>query len=471
MEGKDTDLDKTILEAIKDPLTHIVRNAADHGIESPDVRVAAGKPEEGCLLLRAFHEGGHVIIEISDDGGGLKTERIKQKAIEKGIVTPAQIERMSEQDVNRLIFAAGFSTAEKVTNISGRGVGMDVVRSNIEKIGGAVDVSSVEGRGTTLKIKIPLTLAIVPALIVTSNEQRFAVPQVSLVELLRVEAENVERQIEEIRGALFYRLRGDLLPLVYLTNELGMVPVQLENLEDGPRAVNIVVVRADEREFGLVVDMVHDTEEIVVKPLGRQLKDIPVFAGATIMGDGKVALILDVMGLAKRASVVSEVSESSASQKKDETDAIDKQSLLLLKVNDSRLAVYLDMIDRLEEFRTDQIEVASGREVVQYRGGIMPLIDLGDFFGGAVQRMSDDLHVVVFSSEGSSIGLIVDRIDDIVEETISLGSTDGSAGILGSAIVQGKVTDFIDLSAVLEGYRNSYTKKSSSHANNGEVGL
>ncbi|MCB0334217.1 MAG: chemotaxis protein CheA, partial [Bdellovibrionales bacterium] len=303
MEGKDTDLDKTILEAIKDPLTHIVRNAADHGIETPEVREANGKSREGTLLLSAYHEGGHVIIEIVDDGAGLNTERIREKAIEKGVISAEKAGRMSEQELQRLIFAPGFSTAEQVTNISGRGVGMDVVRSNIEKIGGSVDIQSILGEGTTLKIKIPLTLAIVPALMISAGDQRFAIPQVSLLELLRIEGDKIDTQIEEIHGSLFYRLRGDLLPLVYLSHELQMTHLQLdeEARKKTNKAINVVVVRADEKEFGLVVDVVHDTEEIVVKPLGRQLKNIEVFAGATILGDGKVALILDILGLGKKA--------------------------------------------------------------------------------------------------------------------------------------------------------------------------
>ena len=295
MEGKETELDKTLIEAIKDPLTHIVRNSCDHGIESPEKRAENGKDEEGVLLLRAFHEGGQVNIEIVDDGGGIDPEKIKKKAIEKDVITPDQAERMGDQELVNLIFTPGFSTAEKVTNVSGRGVGMDVVRTNIEKIGGTVDIQSRLGKGTTIRAKIPLTLAIIPALIVTTGGGRYAIPKVNLLELVRLDGEEAKKSVEQIQGAPVYRLRGNLLPLVYLHKELQLK----KNNED--EAINIVVLHADDRQFGLVVEGISDTEEIVVKPLGEQLKGLVAFSGATIMGDGKLALILDVMGLVQKA--------------------------------------------------------------------------------------------------------------------------------------------------------------------------
>ncbi len=303
MEGSQTELDKTIIEAIKDPLTHVVRNSLDHGIETPAEREAEGKPQQGLLFLRAFHEGGQVNIEISDDGAGLDLDAIKAKAIERGIVTPQHAAAMSDREIGNLIFLAGFSTARRITNISGRGVGMDVVKTNIEKIGGTVDVTSVRGRGTTLKIKIPLTLAIIPALIVTTGAERFAIPQVSLVELVRLEGKAAETGIEMIQEASVYRLRGNLLPVVYLNRELKL---NGKSSKAADESINIVVLQADGRQFGLVVDEINDTEEIVVKPLGKQLKGISCFAGATIMGDGKVALILDILGLAQLASLAKE---------------------------------------------------------------------------------------------------------------------------------------------------------------------
>ena len=330
MEGKETELDKTIIEAIKDPLTHLVRNSVDHGIELPDDRVKQGKNATGRLILRAFHEGGQVNIEISDDGAGLNASRIRKKALERAVITGAQAERMSEQEIFNLIFLPGFSTAEKVTNVSGRGVGMDVVKTNVERIGGSVGVQSTVGQGTTVKVKIPLTLAIIPALVVTCAGERYAIPQLSLLELVRLEGEKARKGVELVHGAPVYRLRGRLLPLVYLDRELGVATDS-----NGPSAahdlVNIVVLQADERQFGLVVDHINDTEEIVVKPLRKQLKGIKTFAGSSIMGDGRVALILDILGLAQRANMVTQSREHSVSEKAAELghEAAEKQTFLL----------------------------------------------------------------------------------------------------------------------------------------------
>ena len=300
MDGQETELDKTIIEAIRDPLIHMVRNAVDHGIEPPDRRAALGKPAEGRLRLHAFHEGGKVIIEIADDGAGIDGGRVREKAVRVGLIAAEQAARLSDRELVGLVFLPGFSTTERVTHFSGRGVGMDVVRTNVEKIGGTVDLESHPGRGTTVKMKIPLTLAIIPALTVTTGGDRYAIPQVNLLELVRLEGERADRGIERIGDAPVYRLRGDLLPLVYLDREL-----QVETARPAGGDVYIVVLQADDRQFGLVVDDIHDTEEIVVKPLQKQLKGIPVLSGATIMGDGRVALILDVLGLAQRANVVS----------------------------------------------------------------------------------------------------------------------------------------------------------------------
>ena len=454
MEGKETDLDKTIIEAIKDPLTHIVRNSVDHGIEKPEVRVKAGKPAEGRLLLRAFHEGGHVIIEITDDGAGINTARVKTKALEKGLLRPEQAARMSDAEINRLVFAAGFSTAEQVSNISGRGVGMDVVRSNIEKIGGAVDLTSTFGQGTTLKIKIPLTLAIVPALIVTSNRQRFDVPQVSLLELLRVEGEHIQKDVEAVDGSEFYRLRGNLLPLVYLDKMLNLCAAGCGTAANR-QALNIVVVKADNRQFGLVVDQVHDTEEIVVKPLGKQLKDIHVFAGTTIMGDGRVALILDIPGVAKQAMIGIDHTqdrelESDADKSDDTGERHDKQTLLLVRIGEAyRAAIPLSLVNRLEEFSSSSIEEASGRQIVQYRGGLLPLVDLPGYFGAAHDNTSELRHVVVYRDNDKNVGLVVDQILDIVEDHVNLQHTEGKEGVLGTAVIQKKVTDLLDIPSIL----------------------
>ncbi|HVN27803.1 MAG TPA: chemotaxis protein CheA, partial [Candidatus Binataceae bacterium] len=303
MEGEETELDKTLIEAIRDPLTHIVRNSIDHGIEAPAQRLAAGKPAEGRLFLRALHESGQVIIEVADDGAGIDVERVRAKALGRGLITADQAAHMNDDEILKLVFLPGFSTAEKITNISGRGVGMDVVKTNIEKIGGTVDISSSRGQGTRLRIKIPLTLAIIPALIVTCAGDRYAIPQISLIELVRLEADEKAHKIEFIHGAPVYRLRGNLLPLVYLHEVLKLADGATPEKIEAASAAHIVVLQVADQQFGLVVDQVSDTEEIVVKPLGKQFKGVSAFAGATIMGDGRVALIVDVPGVAQLSGV------------------------------------------------------------------------------------------------------------------------------------------------------------------------
>lgn len=446
MEGAGTELDKTVVEAIKDPLTHIVRNSCDHGIESTEERLAAGKPAKGRLLLRAYHEGGQVNIEISDDGGGIDVERVKEKALGKGLLTPERAERMSEAELVKLVFMPGFSTSESVTSVSGRGVGMDVVRTNIEKIGGSIDLQSVRGQGTTLRIKIPLTLAIIPALVVTCGHERFAIPQVNLLELVRVEPGQGKQQIESIHGAPVYRLRGTLLPLIYLHDALRLPPTDRE--EDEP--INIVVLQADERTFGLVVDDVRDTAEIVVKPLSKLLKGLSCYAGATVMGDGRVALILDVMGLAHVGKVLGEGRDTAHSSLDARLEGEgDRQKMLMFRCGDSRrLAVPLALVDRLEEFSCDRIELAGSRSVVQYRGRVLPLIQLGDYVdsvGDHTSTSADKVQVIVFSASATRFGVIVEEIVDIVEEAISIRTRSDSAGLLGSVVIGGQVTDVIDV--------------------------
>lgn len=447
MEGNETELDRTIIEAIKDPLTHILRNSMDHGIEKPEIRAQAGKPEEGLLVLRAFHEGGQVNIEIMDDGGGINVARVKAKALEKGLITAEHSARMHDREVFNLIFLPGFSTAEKVTNVSGRGVGMDVVKTNIEKIGGSVDVMSEPGQGTTLKIKIPLTLAIIPALIVTSGGERFAIPQVSLLELLRLDSDEAKTGIEMLYGAPVYRLRGQLLPLVYLNRELK---ISAQHQSD---AVQIVVLQADGRQFGLIVDAINDTEEIVVKPLGKQLKGLSCFAGATIMGDGKVALILDVLGLAQFSKVISEVRDRAHLEKEQNQErSVDKQTLLVFNTgHDTRMAIPLSTVARLEEFPRAAVEKSGGQEVVQYRGQILPLIPVSKYLPvtEAAASTNDPMQVVVYSEQGRSVGLVVSKISDIVHESITVRREAKRNGIAGSAVIQNRVTDLLDVPGII----------------------
>ncbi len=450
MEGSETELDKTIIEAIKDPLTHIIRNAVDHGIELPEKRQSAGKSPQGCLKLRAFHEGGQVNIEVADDGAGLNLDRVKQKAVERGMVSPEKAARMGERELMNLIFLPGFSTARQVTNISGRGVGMDVVKTNIEKIGGTVDLHSSAGEGTTLKIKIPLTLAIIPALIASSGGERFAIPQVSLLELVRLEGVPSECGIELIHDAPVYRLRGHLLPLVYLNRQLG-----LKEKNAGSDVTNIVVLQADDRQFGLVVDEINDTEEIVVKPLGKQFKNNACFAGATIMGDGKVALILDVLGIAQMANVVIEARERRATETvtRQSDAAIARDAWLVFAVaGNRRMAIPLSMVSRLEEFAADSVERSEGRLVVQYRGQIMPLVDVAEELKLADREQSKEmLQVIVYTEAGKSVGLIVNRIIDIVEQAVITHSGPEDDIGTGSAVIQERVTDLLNVHELVSG--------------------
>ncbi len=463
MDGKGTELDKTIIEAIKDPMVHLVRNAVDHGIEPTEVRVAAGKPAQGTLSLRAYHEGGHVNIEIGDDGGGIATDIVLKRAVERCLVTPEKAARMSEREICQLIFLPGFSTAAKVTNVSGRGVGMDVVKTNIEKIGGTIDIVSREGHGTTFKVKIPLTLAIIPALMVTSGDDCYAIPRVSLLELVRFDLDEVQKKIETVHGAHVYRLRGDLLPLVYLNDLLG-----IESPERGVEAFNIVVLQSNDTPFGLVVDQVNDTEEIVVKPLNRMLKELAVYAGATIMGDGRVALILDGHGLAEKAGVAART-ESQAFHGHGGAEATGGgapscRSLLIVAASDGRhIAVPLTEVARLEEFPPESIEMSGDTQVVQYRGQIMPLIRLDDVLGtGSPEKDSDDdlVQVVVFTRHGRSVGLVADRIVDIVAEEIIDERKVDKFGISASAIIQGRVTELIDVEQIIRRHAGVMTDES-----------
>jgi two-component system, chemotaxis family, sensor kinase CheA len=481
MDGADTELDKTIIEAIKDPLTHLVRNCCDHGIERPEKRAAKGKSPQGKLMLRAFHEGGQVNIEISDDGAGIDVQQLKSKALKQGLVRAEHVDRMSDREALGLIFLPGFSTATEVTNVSGRGVGMDVVKTNVEKIGGVVDLVSRKGEGTTVKLKIPLTLAIIPGLVVTVGErrsmprsirnvgERFVIPQVSLLELIRLEGDSEKQQIEHIHDTPFYRRRGRLLPIVYLSKVLRLAE------EHDSNVVNIVVLQAEDRQFGLVVDGISDTQEIVVKPLGKQLKGLNCYAGATIMGDGEVALILDVLGIAQLSGVVQESREQSRAET-DHTEhgAGNRQAFLLFRAGSfERLSVPLSLVARLEEFPQSKIEHAGGKRVVQYRGKILPLAALGSVLDpgsdDAASRQ-DPAQVVVFNSGERSIGVMVDQILDITEETVSVRQSTERKGLLGSAVIGKKVTDVLDLHAVIEAADTGwFAEREGQHSNGATV--
>jgi two-component system chemotaxis sensor kinase CheA len=455
MEGRETELDRSVLEAIKDPLTHLVRNAVDHGIEAPEARKAAGKPAEGVLKLRAYHEAGQVHLEIIDDGAGIDPARIAAKAIERGLVSQAQLAAMTPREVMHLIFLPGFSLAAKVTNVSGRGVGMDVVKTRIEAIGGSVDVTSRLGKGSTFRLTIPLTLAIIPALTIGCAGRRYAVPQVSVLELVRLSGEHARGGIELISGAPVYRLRDMLLPLVRLDEQLGLVPFgsaddDLQSSATSDRGGFIVVLHAEQQRFGLVVDDVLDTQEIVVKPLGRHLKGIPVYAGATILGDGSVVLILDAATLARRSNVLSNATGVATVEGGEETEAVDP--VLVVEVGgDRRAAIPLEMVTRLEEIQSTSIERVGGREVVQYRGHIMPLIRLSTLLGAYGETGGDTgVQMVVYTRGERSVGFVVERILDIASERIGTRSDIDDHALVGSIVVGEKVVELLDMeSAVL----------------------
>lgn len=440
MDGHDTELDRSLLEALKGPLTHLVRNSLDHGIEPPPARAAAGKPPAGRLLLRAYHESGQVVVEITDDGKGIDPRHIGDVAVRRGVVTREQLARMEPRDVLDLIFRPGFSTAEQVTNVSGRGVGMDVVRTSIERIGGSVDLTSTVGCGTTMRIRIPLTLAIIPALVVGQQGERYAIPQANLVELVRLEGQDLRENVETLAGAPVLRLRGRLLPLVSLSEALG-------GEKADPDGLTIVVVQADETRFGLCVEEVHDTQEIVVKPIGRQLKSLPTYAGATIMGDGRVALILDVGGIARTRAI----GAAHATEPEVQVGTVDSRALLVLEVSQGRRAALpLTAVSRLEEFELGRVERSGGVEVVQYRDGILPLLRLAPAIGLAESPPAEDQISVVVHEDGQHrVGIVIDRVLDVVEEQVVPTEVGRRNGVLGSAVVQDKVTDLVDLDAVV----------------------
>ena len=463
MEGRETELDRSVLEAIKDPLTHLVRNAIDHGFELPAARVAAGKPAEGLLLFRAYHEAGQVHLEIVDDGAGIDPKVIAATALQRGLYTAAALGRMSEREIIQLIFLPGFSTAAVVTNVSGRGVGMDVVKTRIEGIGGSVDVISKKGIGSTFRLTIPLTLAIIPALTIGCAGRRYAVPQVSVLELVRLSGEHARGGIEHISGAPVYRLRGTLLPLVRLDEQLGLIAAgdqvhdmaAPEGTDRGGRAEDgrggfIVVLQAEQHRFGLVVDDVLDTQEIVVKPLGRHLKGLPMYAGATILGDGSVVLILDATTVARRADVLAAAVGTAVSGVVEDASAIDP--ILVVELDGGRrAAIPLDMVTRLEEIGTESIERVGGREVVQYRGHIMPMVRLGTLLGayGGEEENTERVQLVVYTRGGRSVGFAVKQIIDIATERTGSRSDIDDHALLGSVVVGDRVVELLDVQAAV----------------------
>lgn len=466
--GTETELDKTIIEAVKDPLTHIVRNAVDHAIESAEERKKLGKSETGLIRLKAYHESGQVIIEIADDGRGLSRERLGTKAIEKGLITKDAFTNMSDREVQALIFAPGFSTAAAVSNISGRGVGMDVVKTNVEKIGGVVDLASTEGVGTTIKIKIPLTLAIVPALIVRAGGQRYAIPQAKLVELLRIEGNDGDaEQIESLQGKPVLRLRGKLLPIVSLTEVLRTQGVQVNAAPTSgvghpseDHASNIVILSGEGLMFGMIVDEIDDSTDIVVKSLSPFLKDLTIFSGATIMGDGSVALTIDVTGISTTANLVGEAMDAgsgmTATDRKSGARRAESCEFLLIDVGATgSYAIPLSLVSRIEMFDQDRFERSGEQKVVRYRDALLPVFSLPEFLhlpdAGRATAAKEGTSVVVIKRGDRSYGIEVCDIQDIVELAARIDQTvKDRPGILGTIIAQEKVIVVVDIFGMID---------------------
>ncbi|PIR31603.1 MAG: hybrid sensor histidine kinase/response regulator [Alphaproteobacteria bacterium CG11_big_fil_rev_8_21_14_0_20_44_7] len=457
MIGEETELDRQLLELIKDPLTHMVRNSADHGVETTAERKAAGKSETGTIILRAFHEGGHIIVEIKDDGKGIDPEIIKRKAIEKGLTTESEAAVMDKRQILQFIFAAGFSTAAAVTSVSGRGVGMDVVRTNVEKMGGAIDLDSNPGTGTTFQIKIPLTLAIMPVLIMEAGKQKFAIPQINILELVVTNGNN-EHKIERVNDTPVLRLRGRLLPLIHMAHTLG-----LTSEDTLTEKQFIVVCELGNLSFGVIVDKIFDTEEIVVKPVSAALRAITLYSGSTILGDGSVIMILDPNGLARSINV------NATNQANQDLAALEDEnerttSFLTFKAGGGApKAIPLELVSRLEEIEVSQIEIAGKNEVVQYRGDLMYLINV-ESLEGEIKRIKESCkdkfqQVVVFTDRGRVLGLAVDEISDIIDENITSSLEEAKTGInLGSMVIAGKTTDVLDVHKVFHRVFNEFQR-------------
>jgi two-component system, chemotaxis family, sensor kinase CheA len=441
-EGEATELDRQVLELIKDPLTHMIRNSCDHGLETPQVRASAGKPETGTIKLNAFHEGGHIVIEVSDDGAGLSTARIRDKAIKNGIVSLENAWTLSDQQIHRFIFAPGFSTAEAVTSLSGRGVGMDVVRTNIELIGGTIDLQSTEGRGTKFSIKIPLTLAIVSALVVGAQGQRFAIPQLSIVELVGA-GPNSEHKIETINTARVLRLRDRLLPLIDLSEVLG-VQASSDTSQERRAASFVVVMQQSNQTFGVIVDEVFDTEEIVVKPLSSAIADVKNFSGATILGDGSVIMIIDpasvFQSVGASEEVVEEIPQATQVAVKSASDVT--SMIVFRAAGDQPKAVPLSLVTRLEELDAGTFERGDGATLVQYRGELMSIVAADP---GMTIASSGPQPILVFTHNGRAAGVAVDQIIDIVEEKLDMEMSSQRQGMLGVAVLKGKATEIMDV--------------------------
>lgn len=435
MKGAGTEMDRQLVHALQDPLTHMVRNSADHGIESPEVRRALGKTASGSIMLNAYHEGGHVIVEIVDDGKGIDAAEVRRTAVERGLVRRDVADGMTDCQALRLIFEPGFSTAACITHLSGRGVGMDVVRSNIEHVGGTVDIRSVRGQGCTVRIRLPLTLAIVSSLIVSAHDELFAFPQASVLELIRLSADTIAR-FDVLHNVRLFRLRDELVPVVTLADALAL------SGESKSEVATLVVCQAGVARFGIIVDDVVDTQEIVVKPVGRLTRSVRCYAGCTILGDGRVVMIIDPAALASRTGT--ETVTTRVLRQSPEAPAEKQDSLLLFGVGaDSVQAVPLSLVSRLEEIPFERIEHAGGTHMVQYRGSLLPVIPASPCVTFTAGRNNS---IIVFNEGNSSFGIAVTEIRDIVQEAVNLELLATRPGILGTAVIAGAATEVLDVS-------------------------
>jgi two-component system chemotaxis sensor kinase CheA len=451
VQGKDVELDKTIIEAISDPLTHLVRNSVDHGVEPPLVRMDKGKPEMGTIQLKAFHQSGKVMIEIRDDGKGIDAEVLKAKALEKGLFDAAQIASMSDRDAVNLIFHPGFSTAEQVTDVSGRGVGMDVVRTNFDKLGASIEIETIVDKGTTIQISLPLTLAIMAALVVECGDQAFSIPQVNIRELVRIKASDIEGRIDSVNGAEVLKLRGHLLPLIRLREAFAMGKNDPQKTSE-TRAINIVVVESGMTRYGLLVDNLVDYEEIVVKPLGRHMKDCVELAGATILGDGGISMILDVSGLAQKQGLAVIDQEAFHGSEEAGSGALSDLETLILFENGEKesFAVPMTLVSRIERISSEEIDIVGGKELYHYHGQALPLLSLDRLISSNPRVTQDTFYIGVFSVGGVELGLIIPKLLDIRDFSLTLDEGFREKGVLGSFVHEGGTVRVLDLFEIAE---------------------
>jgi len=451
MEGTSVELDKSIIEALGDPLAHLIRNAVDHGIETPDIREKECKPRSGTIILKAYHEGGHVHIDVIDDGVGINIEIIKDKAFQKKLISPGEIDQMGERELLNLLFCPGFSTAEKVTDLSGRGVGMDVVKTNIEKLGGSMEIMTKPGQGTTFRLILPLTLAIISSLIVETEGQKFAIPQVNLKGMVRVKPGDPTRKIEHLRGSEVLRLRGRLLPLVHLADVLGLK----NGLLDKGNLIRILVVKSGSKQFGLVVDNIYDGEEILVKPIPKYLSDCHCYSGVTIMGDGRIAMILDPEGIANRAGL--RFLDESGQPSQDQISQYDEhmselQNLLLFKCSGPEtFGIHLSMVARVEKIHASKIERVGKKEFIQFKGEALRVIRPENYLPVTSGKLKGQHKYVIIPKTKQPLGILIEKIHNTMETNVSFNKTDiKTKGLVGSAILDDRIVLFINIYELFE---------------------